>query len=88
MNTFIRQEIVQLFQMPCLAKSYDSSVVSYLTWKLEVTFFFNHPVHCVLPHVCILSPTAALFRGVVQKRAIPLHCNLNDPNEATTPELS
>ena len=33
-----------LFQMPCLAKSYDTSVVSYLAWKLGVTFFLNHPV--------------------------------------------
>ena len=33
-----------LFQMPYLAKSYDSSVVSYLTWKLGVTYFLNHPV--------------------------------------------
>ena len=31
------------FQMPYLAKSYDASVVSYFTWKLGVTFFFNHP---------------------------------------------
>ena len=31
------------FQMPYLAKSYDASVVSYLTWNLGVTFF-NHPV--------------------------------------------
>ena len=37
----------------------------------------------------LLSPTAFLFRGrEFQKRAIPLHCNLNDPNEATAPELS
>ena len=34
-----------LFQMPYLAKSYDASVVSYLTWKLGVTFFLNHPVY-------------------------------------------
>ena len=36
-----------LFQMPYLAKSYDASVVSYLTWKLGVTFFFNHPVYSI-----------------------------------------
>ena len=34
-----------LFQMPYLAKSYDASVVSYLAWKLGVTFFLNHPVY-------------------------------------------
>ena len=28
-----------LFQMPYLAKSYDASVLSYLAWKLGVTFF-------------------------------------------------
>ena len=38
---------------------------------------------------CILLPTAFLFRGrEFQQQAIPLHCNLNDPNEATAPELS
>ena len=47
-NTFIRQEIVPLFQMPYLAKSYDSSVVSYLTWKLGVTYFLNHPVYWIM----------------------------------------
>ena len=30
-----------------------------------------------------LRPTAFLFRGrEFQKRSIPLHCSLNDPNEA------
>ena len=32
-----------LFPMPCLAKSYNESIVSYSTWKVGVTFF-NHPV--------------------------------------------
>ena len=48
-------------------------------------------IHCVLPHVGILPPPPAafLFRSrEFQKRAIPLHCNLNDPNEATPPKLS
>ena len=32
-----------LFRIAYLAKSYDASVVSYLTWKLGVTFFFESP---------------------------------------------
>ena len=33
-----------LFRMAYLSKSYNVSVVSYLTWNLGVTFFMNHPV--------------------------------------------
>ena len=33
--------------MPYLEKSYDSSVASYLTWKLGVTYFLNHPVQYI-----------------------------------------
>ena len=46
-----------LFQMPYLANSYDSSVVSYLTWKLGVTYFFNYPVYALFEYYAIFGCT-------------------------------
>ena len=36
--------------MPYLAKSYGASVASYLTSKLGVTYFLNHPVYYIYVH--------------------------------------
>ena len=49
-----------LFRMACLAKSYNASVVSYLTWKLGVTFFlitlYIYSYRYIPPFLLLASP--------------------------------